>query len=133
MRIVPDANVFVAAFAARGLCESVFELCLDSHEFLLSEPLFGEVRRNLARKVKLGRRTITQIELLLRENGTVLTPANVAANACRDPGDLHILGLASVGHADYIVTGDGDLLSLNRFGHCRIVNPREFSVLVHKD
>ena len=40
MRIVLDANVMVAAFAARGLCEALFELCLGSHEILLSEPLW---------------------------------------------------------------------------------------------
>ncbi len=39
MRIVLDANVVVAAFAARGLCESLFELCLGSHEIVLSERL----------------------------------------------------------------------------------------------
>jgi hypothetical protein len=32
MKIVLDANVAVAAFAARGLCESLFEFCLSSHE-----------------------------------------------------------------------------------------------------
>jgi hypothetical protein len=42
---VLDANVVVAAFAVRGLCEPVFELCLDSHEILLSEPLPDLSRR----------------------------------------------------------------------------------------
>ena len=45
MKIVLDANVVVAAFAARGLCESVFQFCLDSHEILISDPLLDEVRR----------------------------------------------------------------------------------------
>jgi len=50
MRIVLDVNVVVAAFAARGLCESLFELCLGNHEILLSEPLLAEIRRNLTKK-----------------------------------------------------------------------------------
>ena len=132
MRIVLDANVVVAAFAARGRCESVFELCLDSHEILLSGPLLEEVRRNLAKKLKLDRQTIADIERLLRDSGAVFEPAAVATGACRDAGDLHILGLAKAGRADYIITGDGDLLLLKRFGRCRIVTPRQFWSLLHE-
>ena len=132
MRIVLDANVVVAAFAARGLCESLFELCLGSHEILLSEPLLDEIRRNLTKKVKLPRQTAVGIERLLRENGSLLEPAAVAADACRDADDLHILGLAKAGKADYLVTGDDDLLVLKRFGRCRIVTPRQFWSLMHR-
>jgi predicted nucleic acid-binding protein len=39
MRIVLDSNVIVAAFAARGLCESVMEVCLSEHEIFFSEDL----------------------------------------------------------------------------------------------
>jgi putative PIN family toxin of toxin-antitoxin system len=132
MKIVLDANVVVAAFAARGLCESLFELCLGSHEILLSEPLLDEIRRNLTKKVKLQRQTAVGIERLLRENGSLLEPAAVAADACRDADDLHVLGLAKTGKADYLVTGDDDLLVLNRFGRCRIVTPRQFWSLMHR-
>ena len=132
MRIVLDANVVVAAFAARGLCESLFELCLGSHEILLSELLLDEIRRNLTKKVKLGRQTAAGIERLLRENGSLLEPAAVATDACRDADDLHILGLVKTGKADYLVTGDDDLLVLKRIGRCRIVTPRQFWSLMRR-
>jgi putative PIN family toxin of toxin-antitoxin system len=35
--------------------------------------------------------------------------------ACRDPKDDKFLELAVNGHADLIVSGDGDLLALNPF------------------
>jgi predicted nucleic acid-binding protein len=44
-----------------------------------------------------------------------LEPAAIAADACRDADDLHVLGLAKTGRADYPVTGDDDLLILKRF------------------
>ena len=132
MRIVMDANVVVAAFAARGLCESLVELCLGSHEILMSKPLLQEIGRNLAKKVKLNRRTVADIERLLRENSVVLKPAAVAADACRDADDLHVLGLVETGRADYLITGDDDLLMLKRFGRCRIVTPRQFWSLMHR-
>jgi uncharacterized protein len=132
MKIVLDANVVVAAFAARGLCESLFEHCLASHEILLSEPLLEEVRRNLVKKVKPERRTAEGIERLLRESGSLFDAADVAADVCRDANDLHVLGLAKAGKADYLITGNDDLLVLKRFGHCRIVTPRQFWSLVQR-
>lgn len=132
MRIVLDANVVVAAFAAHGLCESVFELSLSNHEILLSEALLSEICRNLAKKVKLDQHGIAAIERLLRENGTLFVPGTVAADACRDADDLAILGLAEAGRAEYIVTGDVDLLVIKRFGRCRIVTPRQFWSIVQR-
>lgn len=132
MRIVLDANVIIAAFAARGLCESVLELCLVSHDLLLSEELLTEIRGNLHRKIKLSPSTVAQIEHVLRENGTLLVPELIPANVCRDPSDAHVLGLTVAGQAECLVTGDKDLLVLKRFEQCQILNPREFSILIHR-
>ena len=132
MRIVLDANVIIAAFAARGLCESVLELCLGSHDLLLSEALLAEIGRNLRRKIKLPKHTVEQIEHILRENGTLCVPELIPAHACRDPGDTHVLGLTVAGQAECLVTGDNDLLVLKRFRQCKILNPREFSILIHR-
>jgi uncharacterized protein len=132
MKIVLDANVVVAAFAARGLCESLFEHCLGKHDILLSQPLLDEVSKNLAKNVKLDRRIVKDIEQLLRKSATLLEPASVATDACRDASDLHILGLAKSGKADYIITGNEDLLTLKRFGRCRIVTPRQFWSLMQR-
>jgi predicted nucleic acid-binding protein len=41
--VVLDTNVLVAAFATRGLCQSVFELCLDRHTIAISDPLIQEL------------------------------------------------------------------------------------------
>ena len=42
MKVVLDANVIVAAFASRGLCEAILELCLSEHEIILcAGPLTG--------------------------------------------------------------------------------------------
>ena len=84
------------------------------------------------KKVKLQRRTVAEIERLLRENASLIEPAKVPRAACRDADDLHVLGLAEAGKADYVVTGDEDLLILKHFGQCRIVGPRNFSSLMHE-
>jgi len=132
MRIVLDSNVLIAAFAARGLCDTILEFCLDSHNILLSEDIILEVSLNLRKKIKITPQVVDKITTLLRENAEVLVPENLSNKLCRDPGDLHVLGLAIAGKADCIVTGDKDLLVLKNFHNIPILSPREFSVFIHK-
>jgi len=50
--------------------------------------------------------------------------------SCRDPFDLPFLTLAVVGQADYLVTGDRDLLSLADSFPCPIVTVEQFFLLL---
>jgi uncharacterized protein len=50
--------------------------------------------------------------------------------ACRDPDDNMVLECALVGHAQYIVSGDKDLLELKEFRGIRIVRAAEFLKLL---
>ncbi len=45
---------------------------------------------------------------------------------CRDKKDNFLLDLSVSGHADYLVTGDDDLLTLNPFYGIQIVSYRTF-------
>ena len=48
------------------------------------------------------------------------------AAVCRDPDDNMVLECALAGHAQYIVSGDKDLLELKEFRGVRIVRAAEF-------
>jgi predicted nucleic acid-binding protein len=50
--------------------------------------------------------------------------------ACRDPDDDKFLEVAMSGGADWIVTGDADLLALHPFEGIAIVTPADFLRLV---
>jgi putative PIN family toxin of toxin-antitoxin system len=131
MKIVLDANVIIAAFAARGLCESIMEVCLSEHEIALSDNLLDEILRNLREKLKLPKDIVDNIGTLLREHSNISIPSPIASDVCRDPDDIKILGLAVASNADYIVTGDKDLLVLKNFEGIPILNPRSFSGIIH--
>jgi putative PIN family toxin of toxin-antitoxin system len=47
-------------------------------------------------------------------------------SACRDPKDDKFLALALTGHADFILSGDDDLLVLHPFRGIDILNPRQY-------
>ncbi len=124
MKVVLDTNVLIAAFAARGLCEAVVELCLQNHEIIVSAPLLLEVEEKLKSKLGLPEGIAADIIEFLRSQAMVVEPNAVSADACRDPNDLMVLGTAEA--ATCIVTGDEDLLTLETFGDILILTPRKF-------
>jgi putative PIN family toxin of toxin-antitoxin system len=131
MKIVLDANVVIAAFASRGLCESIMEVCLSEHDIMLSDDLLDEILRNLRSKIKIPQDLVDDIGILLREHSNISIPVPLPSDECRDPDDIKVLGLAVASKADYIVTGDKDLLVLKSFQGIPILNPRSFSDILH--
>jgi len=126
VKVVLDTNVLVAAFATRGLCEAVLEVCLAGHDIVLSEPILKELRRHLRGKLKVPRVQAQAIVAFLREHAEVVVPATVPSDACRDRTDLAVLGTALAAEADCLVTGDRDLLDLREFRRTAILSPRAF-------
>lgn len=58
----------------------------------------------------------------------VISPLNKPGRvpACRDPDDRVFLHLAAAGRAQFLVTGDADLLSIGESQPYRIVTPADF-------
>ena len=126
MKVVLDSNVIIAAFAARGLSSALFELCLDRHTIILSDFILAEVRRAFAQKLKMPQHSISKIESYLREICVLSIFDKITKNICRDKDDDNIIALALSAKADFIITGDKDLLVLKKYRSIRIVSPREF-------
>jgi putative PIN family toxin of toxin-antitoxin system len=99
---------------------------------LLSEDLLEEIRRNLSKKIKLPLNTIDEIISLLKNQTQIAKPNKLSTRASRDSDDDAVLGLAIAVNANYIITGDEDLLSLKEFQKIPIVSPREFWDILKK-
>ena len=126
MKVVLDTNVLLAAFAARGLCEALLEACLESHEIIISQHILDEVRKHLIRKLKVPPRQAGATVRFLKEVAVIVEPAKVPKDACRDRSDLPVLGTATAGGADCLVSGDKDLLTIGRFQKIPILSLRQF-------
>lgn len=123
MRVVLDANVVVAAFVSSGTCTEVFRACVADHQLFRSEAVADEVRRILTQRIKLPPDKVEADMMKFMQASELVCPVSVPANACRDPRDLHVLGLSRAAKADVLVTGDADLLVLRTDGITRIVRP----------
>ena len=126
MKVLLDTNVIIAAFASRGLSADVLELCLSGHTVIASEHILSEVREKLTGKIALPASIADNILAYLREYSILAVPLPVTDVECRDKEDIPVLGAADAGHADYLITGDKDLLVLERYQNIRIVTPRQF-------
>jgi len=124
--LVLDSNVIIAAVAARGLCAEILSLIIARHSLVMSEQIWAEVSKSLRSKIKVPISLIKEIEAILRSQARWLDPAPVSVQACRDRTDLHVLGLAHAAEAQYIISGDKDLLEVKRYLETKIVSPREF-------
>jgi len=122
----------IAAFASRGLCLNVFEICLNKHTIILSRFLLQEIHRNLQKKIKLPLSLCNEIQKLLSAEAEIVEPCTLSKDVCRHRTDIKVLGTGIAGQADAIVTGDEDILILRHFHSIPILSPRKFWEFIKK-
>jgi putative PIN family toxin of toxin-antitoxin system len=129
VRCVLDTNVIVSAALIDGsVPRRAFDRALGEGTILISAPVLLELAEVLSRR-KLNKYLLEEERMrflvaLLRE--TELVEIAEAVNDCRDAKDNKFLELAVSGRADYVISGDEDLLVLNPFRGIPILTPREF-------
>jgi uncharacterized protein len=133
LRCVFDTNVLVSALLLPdSKPRQALDLALQKGKVLVSFTVLAEIYEVLSRKQ--FRRYIDEEDVrnflaaLTRETEYVDVVETITA--CRDPKDDKFLELAVSGHADYVVSGDSDLLALNPFRGVVITPPHTFLKLI---
>ena len=129
MKVVLATNVLIAAFTTRGLCSELLERVLCDHELVVSQHLLVDFERVLVGKFGFTEAKVKQAVALLRRVGVIVEPVPLDRRGSRDSNDDLDLALASQAEADCIVTGDRDLLDLEKFQSVPILSPRDFWLL----
>lgn len=128
MRVCLDTNVLLSGIFWRGLPGRIVDLRVEGRfELFVSAPILEEYKRVLRR---LGRELGTEIAetwitKIIEKASVVATPL-LQKRWSRDPKDDKFVHCALAGRAEYLVTGDHDLLELKDSVPLKILSPREF-------
>jgi uncharacterized protein len=137
IKIILDTNVLISALIFSGQPSIVLKKCFEDYNIQLysSKAIYEEIKDKIengrvdkiAHKVKvfLTKENKTEFLDILKSQCHFYTPKK-QFKTCRDPKDDMFLDLAIEVGADFIITGDKDLLEISSFYGTKILKPKEF-------
>lgn len=127
IRAVLDTNTIVSGVGWGGPPGAVLDAALAGRfEIVTSPALLDELRRVLGYpKLQPVIGDADKLIELLALTAIVITPT-LTVELVRDRDDNRLIEAALAAHANVIVTGDQDLLTLERVDQITILTPREF-------
>ncbi|MFM7189527.1 MAG: putative toxin-antitoxin system toxin component, PIN family [Microcystaceae cyanobacterium] len=131
--LVLDTNIIVSAILSKtGKARQALDKAQDISQVLMSTSVLVELETVLLRP-KFDK-YISQLERRFFLTNFLKTVKFIAetevVTVCRDPQDDKILNLALSGRAEYIVSGDRDLLVLNSFRGVQIIKIDTFLKII---
>jgi len=140
MRVLIDTNVFISYLLSShssGVIQEIFSALAEGRfTLMVPEALLNEILVTVTEKPRLAKRIppddlkefLATIQELSEEVPRIENPIPAVT---RDPTDDFLLAYGLVGGADYLVTGDEDLLALHgQIKELEILTPRQFSEML---
>lgn len=122
LRVIIDTNLWISFIISNKQGQLDTFLFEERGRLLFSPELITEIQQTIT-KPKLrkyfGPNALEEM-LSAFEPYIDLVEAESTVEICRDPKDNFLLALAKDGKADYLLTGDKDLLTLKKFGRTKI-------------
>jgi uncharacterized protein len=139
MRVLLDTNILISYLLTpvspdpnSTINKIVEDAVLEKFQLLLPDELLDELiktvrtHRHLAQKI--NPEDLNSFLKLITEISQVIPQIKQPIpTLTRDPKDDFLIAYALVGSAEYLVTGDKDLLTLKKIEGVEIVNPKEFA------
>jgi len=131
LKVVFDTNVLIAAFLTEGVCSKLLLRARKREcDLFLSSGIMDEFEMVLRKKFSLSGSEVSEVRAVITEAlKEPVLQIDPVAPVCRDPDDDKILACAHKVGADYLVTGDEDLLVIRQYGATKIVTPRDLESL----
>ena len=131
-RVIVDTNCWISFLIGRRLYRLVDLLSEEHIQLIVCDELLGEIRDVTSRPKFIKYFPTIEVNSLLeflQLIGESINP-NHSVQLCRGEADNYLLALTIEANADYLVTGDHDLLVLNNVGDCQIVNVETFEQII---
>ncbi len=134
-KVVVDTNIFISAFlGSKNAKLIVRDIFMDQYLLIMSHEQMQELKTVLQRPKFSEHIHPHEIDELLDNLALkTIVPSNYGAiKDCRDAKDNMILEAAVYGNADFIITGDADLLVLNPYRWIKILTPTDYLKLIYE-
>lgn len=127
MKIVIDTNVIISAIFFKGKPFKLLEhLFSDDFSAFVSPPIIQEYIETYKEvHKKYSDKGNPEILKTIIEKSNLVSP-DKEIKICRDPDDNKFISCAIKGKCVYIVSGDNDLLSLNKVQNIEILKVEDF-------
>ena len=129
--IIIDTNLWISFLLTRQY--PLLDMLLENNavKLIFSDELLDEFVRVVQRPKFQKFFSQEDIKTLLQyiQQHAQFVKVHSVVTVCRDVKDNFLLSLAQDSHADYLITGDKDLLSLNTFGKTKIIPMAVFKTL----
>jgi putative PIN family toxin of toxin-antitoxin system len=128
MKVVIDTNIWISYLLGSLLQGMDGKILSKEIKVVVSDEMLKEISEVSSRpkfKNIFTAKRIKELFSLLDSYAIVVSPSQ-KVNVCRDGKDNFLLEVALEGEADYLVTGDEDLLVINTFQSTKIIRPKEF-------
>ena len=133
MNVIVDTNVLVSGIFWPGIPRRFLELWVEKIITLIATPqILSEYLEVIDRLQKNDVELSQKWKEFILEN-IALTSSNIKVSICRDKKDNMFLECALSCGADYIVSGDDDLISLKNIEKIKIVTVAEFLKVFKND
>jgi putative PIN family toxin of toxin-antitoxin system len=134
MKVILDTNIYFSALVFDRDILKLLDYCYDHFQVYTSEQILEEIRRIIFgdKSLKLMKVTdLDEVNLFYKKIKDDTNYAQVTEKIfiCRDLKDNKFLELAKAVNADFIISGDKDLLDLKSFENTQIVTPNQFNKL----
>ena len=133
-RLVIDTNLWISFIISKKFAELDELLIKTNLKLLFSAELIEELRRTV-QKPKLQKYFNEEnFDEMLEVFDPYIEFIEVKSdvNACRDEKDNFLFSLSKDGNADFLLTGDKDLLVLNPFENAEVITFHEFLKIIKK-
>lgn len=133
MRVIIDTNLWISCLLGHRFHKLYAAVRSGVIRLVICEQLREEITRVFRRPKFLRIYDTYELSELLAffdEEALSFNLRGDYPSLCRDPKDDYLLELAVSSSADFIVTGDKDLLELERIGKTVIVSPMDFDLIL---
>ena len=133
LRIILDTNWYISATINQKSRRRLYELLINENIIIIfSNEILSEynevIRRNKFKKI-INHKQITRFMNLVISK-TEITEIKSGLTGSRDLGDNFLLSLSHDSDADYLITGDLDLLVLKTTGITKIITLSDFGEII---